>query len=263
MISTTFEIPFAICRPTSMTSTTGTLGRILFRVVAHSHFRPPVLLLMPGFLLLLFLRHQLLLNTLISRRLTPFVDDKGGELFDGVIMGASLYAFMFYLLYLDLDMYSFLWTYDVFVCYCFVCLCVFGFWSWHEPLSLYGHIYFWYGSYLYFLYMVYVFGFLFPVDPTVYHLFGGWRYFWMDGGNHLCIHFHIVVFLLCDDGWHIILTVIFFIYAFIVHLALLCLILIYACVKGELHLKCLPKIFVITPYVLSSSKRGRLLVKGH
>ena len=63
------------------------------------------------------------------------------------------------------------------------------------------------------------------------------------------------------DGWHIILTVIFFIYAFIVHLALLCLILIYACVKGELHLKSLPKIFLITPYVLSSSKRVRLLAQ--
>ena len=66
--------------------------------------------------------------------------------------------------------------------------------------------------------MVYVFGFLFPVDSTVYHLFGGWRYFWMDGGNHLCIHFRIVVFLLCIDGWHIILTVIFFIYAFMFYL---------------------------------------------
>ena len=45
------------------------------------------------------------------------------------------------------------------------------------------------------------------------------------------------------------------------HLALLCLILIYACVKGELHLKSLPKIFEITPYGLSSSKRRRLLAQ--
>ena len=36
---------------------------------------------------------------------------------------------------------------------------------------------------------------------------------------------------------------------------------IYACVKGELHLKTPPKIFVITLYVLSSSKRGRLLAQ--
>ena len=37
--------------------------------------------------------------------------------------------------------------------------------------------------------------------------------------------------------------------------------LIYACVEGELHLKSPPKIFVITIYVLSSSKRGRLLAQ--
>jgi len=36
---------------------------------------------------------------------------------------------------------------------------------------------------------------------------------------------------------------------------------VYACVEGELHLKSLPKIFVITIYVLSSSKRGRLLAQ--
>jgi len=35
----------------------------------------------------------------------------------------------------------------------------------------------------------------------------------------------------------------------------------YACVEGELHLKSLPKIFEITIYVLSSSKRGRLLAQ--
>ena len=45
--------------------------------------------------------------------------------------------------------------------------------------------------------------------------------------------------------------------AFVMHLALY----IYAYVKGELHLKSLPKIFIITPYVLSSSKRGRLLAQ--
>jgi len=38
-------------------------------------------------------------------------------------------------------------------------------------------------------------------------------------------------------------------------------IFVYACVEGELHLKSLPKIFVITIYVLSSSKRGRLLAQ--
>ena len=38
-------------------------------------------------------------------------------------------------------------------------------------------------------------------------------------------------------------------------------ILLYAYVKGELHLKSPPKIFVITPYVLSSSKMGRLLAQ--
>jgi len=94
-----------------------------------------------------------------------------------------------------------------------------------------------------------VYCFLFLVDPTIYHLFGGWRYFWMDGGNHLCILFYNSVSLLCIDDWHMSLTVISFIYAFIMHFALLCLILICACVKGELHLKSLPKIFVITPYV--------------
>ena len=83
----------------------------------------------------------------------------------------------------------------------------------------------------------------------------------MDGGNHLCILFYNSVSSLCIDGWHMSLTVISFIYAFIMHFALLCLILIYAGVKGELHLKSLPKIFVITPYVLSSSKRGRLLAQ--
>ena len=36
---------------------------------------------------------------------------------------------------------------------------------------------------------------------------------------------------------------------------------LYACVEGELHLKTLPKIFEITIYVLSSSKRGRLLAQ--
>ena len=68
-------------------------------------------------------------------------------------------------------------------------------------------------------------------QPSTTH-FGGWRYFWMDGGNHLCIHFHISVSLLCINGWHMSLTVISFIYAFIMHFALLCLILIHACVKG-------------------------------
>ena len=38
-------------------------------------------------------------------------------------------------------------------------------------------------------------------------------------------------------------------------------IFVYACVEGELYLKSLPKIFVITIYVLSSSKRGRLLAQ--
>ena len=37
--------------------------------------------------------------------------------------------------------------------------------------------------------------------------------------------------------------------------------MVYAGVEGELHLKTLPKIFVITKYVLSSSKRGRLLAQ--
>ena len=83
----------------------------------------------------------------------------------------------------------------------------------------------------------------------------------MDGGNHLCILFYNSVSLLCIDGWHMSLTFISFIYAFIMHFALLCLILICVCVKGELHLKSIPKIFVITPYVLSSSKRGRLLAQ--
>ena len=94
MISITFVILFAICRPASMTSTIGTLGRLLFRVVAHSHFLPRVLLSTHG-LLLFFLRHQLPQKTLISRRVDPFCWwQKGGELFDGVIVGVSFYAFM-------------------------------------------------------------------------------------------------------------------------------------------------------------------------
>ena len=100
---------------------------------------------------------------------------------------------------------------------------------------------------------------LFIQPSTTY--FGCWRYFWMDGGNLLCIHSLISISLLCIDGWHMNLIVTSFIYAFIMHLTLLYHIIIYACVKGELHLKSLPKICVITLYVLSSSKRGRLLAQ--
>ena len=68
------------------------------------------------------------------------------------------------------------------------------------------------------------------------------------------------VFLVCMDGWHMY-------HFFISYMPVLCMCIscydhfIYACVKGEFHLKSPPKIFVITLYVLSSSKRGRLLAQ--
>ena len=80
----------------------------------------------------------------------------------------------------------------------------------------------------------------------------------MDGGNHICIHVYISVSLICMDGWRMCLLS-YHIYALVMHLDFLYHILLYAYVKGELHLKSPPKILVITPYVLSSSKRGRLL----
>ena len=117
MISTTSVIPFAICRPAYMTSTIGTLGRLLFRVVAHSHFRPSVLLLMPGFLLLLFLRHQLLLKTLISRRVDPFCWwQKGGDLFWwSYLRGLRELAFIIFCIWI--------WVCSLFVLFA-LCVCV-------------------------------------------------------------------------------------------------------------------------------------------
>jgi len=47
---------------------------------------------------------------------------------------------------------------------------------------------------------LFVYCFLFPFDPTICHLFGGWRYFWMDGSNRLCILFYNSVSLLGIDG---------------------------------------------------------------
>jgi len=82
----------------------------------------------------------------------------------------------------------------------------------------------------------------------------------MDGGNHICIHVYISVSLVCMDGWHMCLLS-YHIYAFVNTFRSLYHILLYAYVKGELHLKSPPKIFVITAYVLSSSKRGRLLAQ--
>ena len=121
----------------------------------------------------------------------------------------------------------------------------------------------WYGSYLYYLHVVYMVGcvlllilFLFQHSTT---RFGGWRYFWMDGGNHVCIHIYLCIFGM--HGWlayvFIVISYICLCYAFrsLYHS------FIYVWVKEELHLKSSPKIFVITPYVLSSSKRRRLLAK--
>ena len=83
----------------------------------------------------------------------------------------------------------------------------------------------------------------------------------MDGGNHIRIHVYISVSLVCMDGWDMCLLS-YHIYAFANAFRSLYHILLYAYVKGELHLKSSPKLFVITPYVvLSSSKRGRLLVQ--
>ena len=96
------------------------------------------------------------------------------------------------------------------------------------------------------------------IDPIIY--FGGWRYYWMNGGNHICIQF----LYFCIFGMHGWLVYVF------IFISYICLcnafrslyhIHVYACVKGELHLKSPPKLFVITPYVLSSSKRGRLLAQ--
>ena len=76
---------------------------------------------------------------------------------------------------------------------------------------------------------------------------------------HTCLYFYIF-------GMHGWLTYVFIVTSYIC----LCYafrslyhILLYAYVKGELHLKSLPKIFVITPYVLSSSKGGDCWPKGH
>jgi len=74
---------------------------------------------------------------------------------------------------------------------------------------------------------------------------------------HTCLYFLYLWYAWMVGIYVIVISYICLCYAF----SSLYHILIYAYVKGELHLKSLPKIFVITPYVLSSSKRGRLLAQ--
>ena len=73
----------------------------------------------------------------------------------------------------------------------------------------------------------------------------------------MCLCFFMDMTLLSMTSmvdWHVL-------HFHVYHLCYFCISLIYACVEGELHLKSPPKIFVITIYVLSSSKRGRLLAQ--
>ena len=108
--------------------------------------------------------------------MTPFVDDKKGESYLMELFGELV--FMFYFLYLALDIYFVLWTYalcDMYLvfevgmnlyvvwtylfliwqlsllslCGICVCLCIVSYSLLIQPFATY---------------------------------FGGWRYFWMDGG---------------------------------------------------------------------------------
>jgi len=53
---------------------------------------------------------------------------------------------------------------------------------------MYGHV-FLYGSYV-FLFVAYVIGSDYHAYAFITSItyFGGRRYYWMDGGNHVCIH---------------------------------------------------------------------------
>jgi len=92
--------------------------------------------------------------------------------------------------------------------------------------------------------------------------------------EHMILSFMAVLFFAYVIGdIYVHYNSVFFMYAWMVGMCLtsypICLYLcmcisfldpfIYACVKGELHLKFSPKIFMITIFVLSLSKRGRLL----
>ena len=123
-----------------------------------------------------------------------------------------------YFLYLELDMYFVLWTYAL-------CVCLYLISEVGMNLLACMDI---------FIYVMTVIFIVSMCGMCVLFLIPCWFNQLPPNleakGNHLCIHFHISVSLLCIDGWHMSLIVISFIYASIMHFALLCLILIYACV---------------------------------
>ena len=134
--------------------------------------------------------------------LTPFVDDKKGErywwsyLWELVSFILGVFIFCLFLIFC-------IWICILFYGHmlCMACIC---FWGWHEPLSMYGHIYYlWYGSYPYCLYIHGICGLFidsFIIHPfATYFLEAGGIFGWMEG-NSLCIHFYNSVSLLCIDG---------------------------------------------------------------
>ena len=82
----------------------------------------------------------------------------------------------------------------------------------------------------------------------------------MVGGNRLCIPFRISIFFVCINVLHRAYFVISYSYAIVDASSLYDTFGICICL-GELHLKSLSYLFVITQCVLSSSKRGRLLAQ--
>ena len=64
-------------------------------------------------------------------------------------------------------------------------------------------------------YVVYLFFLCFLYNPTIYYLLLEVGGYWMDGGNHLCIHRSNSVFLVCIDGLYKSLIDISYSYAFI------------------------------------------------
>jgi len=91
------------------------------------------------------------------------------------------------------------------------------------------------------------------------HVFYGYMcVLWLDVlYEHELLFYGILLLHMCIYAWLIGMCFISIYYMCLC----LSISLIYACVEGELHLKSPPKIFVITIYVLSSSKRGRLLAQ--
>ena len=183
MIYSIFVSLFAIFKPVSMIPIVGTLGLFHFREATHSKFLWWVLRSTHEYLLQLFPRHQHLQKTQIFRRIDPFVDDKRGERFYGVILGCLLLCLnlehiWIYVCICALLHFSIWWTY-VFMWYvsCFevgmnLCVCMDKFMLWYlSLLSLHT-----YGMW----YICTVKCFLY--NPTIYHLLlevggkmDGWR----------------------------------------------------------------------------------------